>query len=77
MELPLKEFGIVFQFQKTEHVKNVFKKATGLDSFGACIEILGCQKGDPHEFSINQGQGKGEEKNHQFIDFKPENLERF
>ena len=74
MKLPLKKLRIIFHFDETEHVENVLEEPAWFRPFGTGIEILGNQKNDPDQLSINKCQGEGEHKKNQLIRLKPEHL---
>ena len=75
MKLPLKIIGIIFHLNKTEHVKDMPEKSSGLRSLGPGVKVLGDQKYQPHDFAVKKGQGKGEDTEDQFVCLEPEYLD--
>lgn len=77
MELLLKIFRVVSHLQKPKHIKDVFQKSPGMLSLGASVKPLDSDEEDPHEATVNKGEGQGEDKNDQLVEFKPEYLYGF
>ncbi len=50
MKLSLEVFGILLHLDETEHVQDMLKKSSGLQTLGTGVKILGHQKNQPHNF---------------------------
>ncbi len=77
MELLLKIFRVVFHLQESQRIEDVFQKSSGMFPFSAGIKPLDGDEYDPHEAAVNEGEGQGENKNDQLVEFKPQHLDGF
>jgi len=62
MKLSLKIFRILLHLDETEHVQDMLKKSSGLQTLGTGVKILGYQKNQPHNLPVNKSQGEGKDE---------------